>query len=138
MKKQEIWGASMGISQIYSLLIYSKQENLSWMKTRRQQQSKRHYTILPSHRIHQQSFFIHPRISKSQSKSITQVFPSNLIWPIYCFSSQVQPCLQMKACGINRLKWGKPHVSTSSPIGLLKISKPVLEALQSPRHKNIS
>ena len=26
MKIQEIWGASMGISQIYSLLIYSKQE----------------------------------------------------------------------------------------------------------------
>ena len=27
MKKQEIWGASKGMSQIYSLLSYSKQEH---------------------------------------------------------------------------------------------------------------
>ena len=64
------------------------------MKTRRQQQSKRHYTILPSHGIHQQSFIIHPRTSKRQSKSITQVFSSKAHMPIYCFSSQIQPCLQ--------------------------------------------
>ena len=116
----------------------ASKKHVSWMKTRRQQQSKKHYTILPCHGIHQQSFIIYPRTFKRQSKSIAQVFSPKLIWPIYWFSSQIQPCLQMRACGINRLKWGKPHGSTSSPIGLIKISKLVLEALQSPSHKNIS
>ena len=113
----------------------ARKKHGSWMKTRRQQQSKRHYTILPSHGIHQQSFIIHPRTSKRQSKSITQVFSSKAHMTIYCFSSQVQPCFTMKAFGIYRLKWGKPHGSTCYPIGLIKISKLVLEALQSPRHK---
>ena len=34
IKKQEIWGASKGMSQIYSLLYYSKQEHEIWMKTK--------------------------------------------------------------------------------------------------------
>ena len=33
IKKHEIWGASKGMSQIYSLLSYSKQEHEIWMKT---------------------------------------------------------------------------------------------------------
>ena len=113
----------------------ASKKHVSWMKTRRQKQSKKHYTILPSHGIHQQSFIIHPRTSKRQSKRITQVFSSKAHMTIYFFSSQVQPFLQMRACGINTLKWGKPHGSTCILIGLIKISKLVLEALQSPRHK---
>ena len=50
MKKQEIWGASKGMSQIYSLLSYSKQEHGIWMKTKKHNREG-HYTILPSQGI---------------------------------------------------------------------------------------
>ena len=57
IKKQEIWGASKGMSQIYSLLSYSKQEHEIWMKTKKHNREG-HYTVLPSQGIQQQSSFI--------------------------------------------------------------------------------
>ena len=55
--KHEIWGASKSMSQIYSLLSYSKQEHEICMKTKKHNREG-HYTILPSQGIQQQSSFI--------------------------------------------------------------------------------
>ena len=51
-KKQEIWGASKGMSHIYSLLSCSKQAHEICMKTKKHNKEG-HYTILPCQGIQQ-------------------------------------------------------------------------------------
>ena len=64
IKKHEIWGASKGMSQIYSLLSYSKQAHEIWMKNEKHNREG-HYTILPSQGIQQQSSFIIQNIQET-------------------------------------------------------------------------
>ena len=72
MKKQEIWGASKGMSQIYSLLYYSNQEHGILMKTKKHNKEG-HYTILPSQGIQQQSSFIIQKHSRNYPMHETSV-----------------------------------------------------------------
>ena len=72
IKKQEIWGASKGMSQIYSLLSYSKQEHGIWMKTKKQNREG-YYTILSSQGIQQQTSFIIQKHSRNYPMHETSV-----------------------------------------------------------------
>ena len=138
MKKQEIWGASMGMFQSCSLLIYSKQE--TWIHEWKLEDNNKARDTIPFYQvmesINNPSSFIqeHPR---GNPKARDKYFFQRLYDHILLLSS-ILALFTMKTFGIYRLKWGQPHGSTCSPIGLIKISKLVLEALQSPRHKNIS
>ena len=80
---QETWGASMGMSQNQSLLIYGSKKNEIWVKTRRQNNIKKHYTILPCQGIHQQAFNIPQKHPRGNPNIITQVYSSKLIWPMH-------------------------------------------------------
>ena len=72
IKKQETWGASKGMFQIYSLLSYSKQKHEIWMKTKKHYREW-HYTILPSQGIQQQTSFIIQKHSKNYPMHETSV-----------------------------------------------------------------
>ena len=76
------------------------------------------------------------KASKRQSKNHnTSMFFKAHMTNILILLSNSASCFTMNPWGINRLEEGKPHGATSYPIGQVKISKLVLEALQSPRHK---
>ena len=72
MKKHEIWGASKGMSQIYSLLSYSKQAHEICMKTKKHN-GEGHYTILPSQGIQQQCSFIIQKHSRNYPMHETSI-----------------------------------------------------------------
>ena len=96
INKQEIWGASKGMSQIYSLLSYSKKEH-GFMNEKLGNKIKRE-TLYHSTKSWNPTtiLFHHPRTSKKLSKSMRQVFLPKLIWPYIASIHQFQPCLQWK------------------------------------------
>ena len=96
MKKQEIWGASMGMSQICSLLIYSKQETCihEW----KLEDNNKSRDTIPFYQIMESN-----NNPLSSSKNIQETIQkhetsisSKAYMTIYCFYHQVQPCLQWK------------------------------------------
>ena len=76
------------------------------------------------------------KASKRQSKNHnTSVFFKAHMTNVLILLSSSASLVYNEIHGINMLEEGKPHGATSYPIGQVKISKFVLEALQSPRHK---
>ena len=94
----------MGMSQIFSLLIYSKQETCihEWkLEDKTEKETLYHSTKSwnPSTILLHSSKNIQEEIQKHKTSISSKAYMT-----IYCFSHQVQPCFTMKAFGINRPK----------------------------------